>query len=168
VPSAIDPAHIRTPIHDEACRLRWLRSIAPSGSIRFRHWRLYAERGLAGERAAVWVHGETLTLEYETETVARYRATLEADGRLKEVGDPRFFVTGHNSPQPFLPGLEEVDWQPAQRLPPYRARRTRAETGLQEPLFAGAHGDEVVSSHLVGGGGTQRSTSGGRAARPSG
>jgi hypothetical protein len=159
-----DPAHL-----DRLFRLRWLRLIGASGSIRFRHWRLYAERGLAGERAAVWVHGEALTLEYETETIARYRVALAADGRrLKEVDDPRFFVTDHTSLQRFLPGLEEVDWQPAQRLSPYRARRTRAETGLQEPLFAGAHGDEIVSSHLVGGGGTRCSNIGGRAARPSG
>ena len=36
----------------------------PHGSVRFRHWRLYGERGLAGERAAVWVWDETLTIEY--------------------------------------------------------------------------------------------------------
>ncbi len=72
--------------------------------------------------AAVWVHGETVTLEYETETIARYRVALAADGRrLKEVDDLRFFVTAHGSPQPFLPALEELDWQPAQQLPAYRA-----------------------------------------------
>ena len=29
------------------------------GYVRFRHWRLYGERGLAGEQAAVWLYGET-------------------------------------------------------------------------------------------------------------
>jgi hypothetical protein len=38
---------------DRLFRLRWQRRIGVGGSIRFRHWRLYAERGLAGERAAV-------------------------------------------------------------------------------------------------------------------
>jgi hypothetical protein len=80
-----DPADL-----DRLFRLRWPRSITPGGSIRFRHWRLSAERGLAGERAAVWVHGQTLTLEDETATIARYRTTLEADGRRpKAVDDPR-------------------------------------------------------------------------------
>ncbi len=40
-----------------ACSMR-------GGYLRFRHWRLYGERGLAGERAAVWVWDETLTIEY--------------------------------------------------------------------------------------------------------
>src|SRR4051794_8966470 len=38
-----DPADL-----DRLFRLRSLRSIAASGSVRFRHWRLYAERGLVG------------------------------------------------------------------------------------------------------------------------
>jgi putative transposase len=126
-----DPADL-----DRLFRLRWLRHITASGSIRFRHWRLYAERGLVGERAAVWVHGETLTLEYETETLAQYRVAVETNGRgLKAVDAPRFFVTDHVSPQPFLPALEEMAWQPAQRLAPYQARRVRAGAGRQEQLF---------------------------------
>jgi hypothetical protein len=131
---------------DRLFRLRWLRHVAVGGSVRFRHWCLYAERGLSGEWVAVWVHGETLTLEYEAEMLARYRVVLAANGRgLKEVDDPRFFVTKHGSPQPFLPALEEVAWRPARRLPPYRARRKRAATGHQEHLF-GVETEEVLAS----------------------
>jgi hypothetical protein len=126
-----DPADL-----DRLFRLRSLRRIATSGSIRFRHWRLYAERGLAGEPAAVWVAGESLTLAYETETLARYRVALEANGHgLKAIDEPRFFATDHGSPQPFLPMVEEVAWEPAQRLSPYRNRRPRGAAGRQEPLF---------------------------------
>jgi hypothetical protein len=42
-------------------------------------------------------------------------------GRIREVTEPRLFVTGHASPQPFLASLEDVVWHPAQRLMPYRA-----------------------------------------------
>ena len=86
-----DPADL-----DRLFRLRWhAPRSARGGCVRFRHWRLYAERGLTGERAAVWVHGETLTVEYATETLAQYRVALESDGRrLREVTDPRFFATG--------------------------------------------------------------------------
>lgn len=127
-----DPADL-----DRLFRLRTTRVITAGGSVRFRHWRLYGERGLAGKRAAVWVDGETLTLEYETETLARYRVVLEADGHeLRAVEEPRFFATGHASPQPFLPPLEETEWQPAQRLAPYRPRRRRRCEGTQERLFA--------------------------------
>ena len=131
---------------DRLFRLRSIRHIAAGGSIRFRHWRLYAERGLSGARAAVWVSGETLTVEYETETLAHYRVALEADGRgLKEVTEPRFLATDHGSPQPFLPLVDEVAWEPAQRLSPYRSRHMHVAASRQEPLFD-LEEDDVTAS----------------------
>jgi len=125
-----DPADL-----DRLFRLRATRVLNAGGYLRFRHWRLYGERGLAGERAAVWVDGETLTLEYATDTLAQYHATAEADGRrLKEVDGPRLYETEHASPQPFLPELAQLDWRPARRLAPYRPRRQRRPEGTQERL----------------------------------
>jgi hypothetical protein len=120
---------------DRLFRLRATRVLNAGGYLRFRHWRLYGERGLAGERAGVWVDGETLTIEYAADTLAQYRVTTEADGRrLKGVDEPRLFATGRQSPQPFLPELEGLDWRPAQRLAPYRPRRPRRDDGRQERL----------------------------------
>ena len=122
---------------DRLFRLRATRSLTAHGTVRFRHWRLYGERGLAGERVAVWLWNETLTIEYETEALAQYRVALDADGyRVREVDEPRFYATGHASPQPFLSRLEELDWHPAQRLLPYRSRRPRRAGQPQPPLFA--------------------------------
>jgi hypothetical protein len=60
----------------------------------------------------------------------------EADGHhLREVVEPRLFATGHASPQPFLPRLEEAEWRPAQRLAPYRPRRRGAERRQRQRLF---------------------------------
>lgn len=90
---------------------------------------------MAGERAAVWMNEETLTLEYATDTLAQYRIAYEPDGRrLREVAEPRLYATGHASPQPFLPVLAELDWRPAERLAPYRPRRQRRGEGTQERL----------------------------------
>ncbi len=126
-----DPADL-----DRLFRLRARRVLNEHGAVRFRHWRLYAERGLAGEPTAVWLCGETLTIEYATEALAQYRVTLEADERrIRDVSDPHLFVTGHASPQPFLSPLDELEWRPAQRLVPYRPRRRRDGAGTQEPLF---------------------------------
>lgn len=133
---------------DRLFRLRSIRRITASGSIRFRHWRLYAERGLTGARAAVWVSGETLTVEYATETLAHYRVALEANGRgLKEVTEPRFFATDHGSPQPFLPVVDEVAWEPAQRLSPYRARDLHTAASRQQPLFDLEEDDIASTAH---------------------
>ena len=97
-----DPADL-----DRLFRLRATRVLNAGGSVRFRHWRLYGERGLAGERAAVWVAGRdadassTRPRPWPSTAVA-----FEADGRrLREVDEPRLFATGHASPQPFLPAV---------------------------------------------------------------
>jgi hypothetical protein len=53
---------------DRLFRLRATRRLDRGGSVRFRHWRLYGERGLAGEQAAVWVWDDEVTVEYGSET----------------------------------------------------------------------------------------------------
>jgi DNA-binding beta-propeller fold protein YncE len=50
------------------------------------------------------------------------------------VADPRFFPTGHASPQPFLAPLEATAWHPAQRLGPYRSRCPRSSAEQQAAL----------------------------------
>lgn len=130
---------------DRLFRLRATRRLNAGGSVRFRHWRLYGERGLAGERVAVWVWDETVTLEYEAETLAQYPVTFEADGRrLRDVGAPRLYATGHASPQPFLAPLDAVAWLPAQRLPPDRPRRPRRPDRPQARLFEPEDGDAAA------------------------
>ncbi len=37
---------------------RFGRMVDRLGYVRFRHWRVYGERGVAGEQAAVWLYGE--------------------------------------------------------------------------------------------------------------
>ena len=121
---------------DRLFRLRTTRVLNPGGYLRFRHWRLYGERGLAGERAAVWVCGETVTVEYAAESLAQYQVTFEADGRrLREVATAQLFPTRFPSPQPFLPLLAETEWRTTRRLVPYRPRRRRHTLGSQAPLF---------------------------------
>ena len=121
---------------DRLFRLRATRRLNAHGCLRFRHWRLYGERGLAGERVAVWVWDETVTIEHAAETLAQYPVAFEADGRrICDVGEPRLYATDHASPQPFLPPLDEEEWHPARRLAPSRPRRARTDAGAQARLF---------------------------------
>jgi transposase len=122
---------------DRLFRLRSTRVLNAAGSLRYRHWRLYGERGLAGERAAVWVAGETLTIECRTEALVQYPVVLENDGHgVREVGEPNLFPHRYPSPQPFLAPLDQVTWHPARRLAPYRPRRPRDGALRQERLTA--------------------------------
>jgi putative transposase len=129
-----DPADL-----DRLFRLRSTRVLDAAGAVRFRHWRLYGERGLAGEPVAVWVAGETLTIECRTEALVQYPVATEADGRrIRDVGAPTLLPHRYPSAQPFLPSLAETEWHPARQLAPYRPRRPKPTGTRQEPLAVDA------------------------------
>jgi transposase len=131
-----DPAAL-----DHLFRLRESRVIRGTGRIRFWHRRLDGERGLAGERAAVWIDEEAPTIEYASEALARYRVAFAPDGRhRRRVDEPRRFPTRFSSPQPVLPALDETAWHPARRSAPYRPRRRPTDCGCQEPPSSAEHG----------------------------
>lgn len=125
-------------------RLRTERRFDAGGYVRFRHWRIYGERGLAGREAAVWVIGEQLAIEHATTTLSAYEVAYAPGGhQLRVVTNPRFFETSYRSHQPFLAPLDEVAWQPTYREPAHAARQP-CGTARQLRLFAVA--DERQSS----------------------
>jgi hypothetical protein len=104
--------------------------------VRFRRWRVYGERGLAGRRGAVWLSGEVLTVALDEEALAQYRIGYAAEScRIASVTDARLFATRHPSAQPFLGGLGDVEWRPAMPLRPYTARRPRGVSDVQLRLL---------------------------------
>lgn len=68
-------------LHRVFYRTRFGRKLDKLGYIRFRHWRVYGEQGLAKEHVAVWLYGETLTVEFADEPLARYRVRYQPDKR---------------------------------------------------------------------------------------
>ncbi len=114
---------------------RFGRKLNALGYVRFRHWRVYGERGLAGERAAVWLYGENLTLEYADEPLARYGVRYQPDGRhLLDVTAKQQYDTPHRSPQPPLWEFGDHDWLKVLRSPEYAPRRKRAGDVTQAAL----------------------------------
>src|SRR5439155_6736617 len=74
--------------------LRFTRRLDQLGYVRFRHWRIYGERGLAAAHGAVWLYGENLTVHFAEEPLAQYKVAYERDQkRLKTVTEPRLFET---------------------------------------------------------------------------
>ncbi len=121
---------------DRLFRLHATRVFDGGGYLRYKRWRVYGERGLAGRRGSAWLFGEVLTIAFEDDTLAQYRVSYEPDERhIKALTEPRLFETRHPSPQPFLWDLHGVEWHAALRLRPYRARQKRAPIGVQAPLF---------------------------------
>ncbi len=114
-----------------------------AGYVRFRHWRVYGERGLAGDAAVVWLYGETLTVSFADEPLAQYTARYQPNRRhLASVTELERFETPYQSPQPPLWNLAADDWLTVVKLAPYAPRRRRSDGGdaLQPRLFA----DELV------------------------
>jgi putative transposase len=122
---------------DRLFRLHATRVFDGGVYLRYKRWRIYGERGLAGRRGSVWLFGEVLTVAFADDTLAQYRVSYEPDERrIKALTEPRLFETRHPSPQPFLWDLGDVEWHTVMRLRPYRARRTPSMIGVQEPLFS--------------------------------
>lgn len=121
---------------DRLFRLRSPRVFDASGYLRYKRWRIYGERGLAGQRGAVWLFGEVLTVGYEEEPLAQYRVHYApGSGRIAALSEARLFPPRHPSPQPYLWALDDLDWHAVLPLPPYRARRAPRGTERQARLF---------------------------------
>src|SRR5215213_6947689 len=77
---------------------RFGRTLNRFGYVRFRHWRLYGERGLAGEQAVVWLYREQLTVAFADEALAHYQVRYQPDDRqLASVSAAEVFETPYRS-----------------------------------------------------------------------
>ncbi len=114
---------------------RYGRKLDRLGYVRFRNFRVYGERGLTGERAAVWLYGENLTLEYGDEPLARYKVAYQPDKRrLLEVTEPRLYDTPYRSPQPPLWEMGDGDWLKVLRVPEYALRKRGRVAAVQDSM----------------------------------
>lgn len=81
--------------------LRYGRTLDVHGHARFRHWKIYGERGLAGCQVGLWLYDPQLTIEHWEEPLTQYRVTHAPGKRqLKAVTIHRLFETPFRSPQP--------------------------------------------------------------------
>src|SRR5712692_4608466 len=103
---------------------RYTRSLDKHGYLRFHHWKLYGERGLAGSPVAVWVYDGSLKVEYQAVLLSQYTVELQEDRKhLRQVSNPRLMDTPFRSPQWTLFDLGPDDWLLYLHLPEYAARR---------------------------------------------
>jgi transposase len=120
---------------------RFVRRLDVLGYARIRHWRVYAEEGLARCEVALWLGDDGLVVEHGGLTLSRYDVSFSGGGRrLEAVTNPRLFATGHRSPQLKLFALGEAlgegGWLKALRLEAYTTRSPKAPEVLQGVLFS--------------------------------
>jgi hypothetical protein len=123
-------------LHRIFYRTRFGRTLDRLGYLRFRHWRVYGEHGLAREAVAVWLYEETLTVEYADEALAQYAVRYQPDRtHLAVVALTRRFPTPYQSPQLPLWELSDTEWLKVLRVPEYAPRKQRPQGENQVPLF---------------------------------
>ncbi len=118
--------------------MQFARSLDRHGYLRFRHWRLYAERGLAGEAVVVWLHAGLLKVEYQAVPLALYSVEFfEESQRIRAIKNPRLIETHFRSPQLALFELGPDEWCLFMKLPEYapRMRRRQISAITQLSLF---------------------------------
>jgi putative transposase len=119
------------------------RRVDQQGYVRFRNWRLYGERGLAGEPASIWVTDEDVTIQAADDPLATYEVKYQRDHRhFRQVIPKQIFETRHGSPQPPLLELGPDDWLLAIEQPTHRRRRRHRSALVQAELFGP---DEAVA-----------------------
>lgn len=116
---------------------RWLDRF---GCVRFRHFRLFGEEGLAKENITLWLYGEVLTLEFNNTPLTQFQVSYQPDKkRFKEVDFMQRFETQYRSMQASLWEEDEVKWLKVLRLPEYLLRHHQSPGGTriaQLELFA--------------------------------
>ena len=121
---------------DRLFRLRAARVFDPGGYLRYKRWRVYGDRGLAGQRGAVWLFGEVLTVAYAEEPLAQYRVTYRpATRQLAAVTTERLYPPRFPVLQPYLWDLGDLEWHAVMRLPAYRSWSTPGSTAAQLRLL---------------------------------
>jgi hypothetical protein len=126
---------------------RFSRVLDALGYATLMRWRLYAEEGLAGKEADLWLLEKTLTVEHAGEPLSAYEIAYDGrspgarsgSGRLLRVSKPTLFETSFAASQPRLFGLAETlgdGWLKTLRLEDYAPRTARRPDMLQQVLFA--------------------------------
>jgi putative transposase len=116
--------------------VRAQRRVDQQGYVRFRNWRIYGERGVAGKAAALWLYEQHLLAQFGDEALAEYTVAYQRDRHhLRSVSATHLYETRFQSPQPLLLELEPGAWRLAiSLLEPRRRHRVKSDL-VQPPLF---------------------------------
>lgn len=85
----------------------------------------------------MWLYGETLTIEFADEPLARYRVRYQPDKKhLRAVEEPQVYETPFRLPQLALWELDDTEWLKVIRRPDYAPRQPGQTSLRQASLFS--------------------------------
>jgi hypothetical protein len=120
------------------------RRVRHGGYIRYQNWHVYGQERLHGERAAVLLMKETLSIAYSSQIVAHYHVVTAPDGHgRRTIDDARELFTVPAlipTPQARLwdeSMMQDIEWRKVYRAQRYAPRRRKAiPRCIQMPLLA--------------------------------
>lgn len=121
----VDPSQLRNAFR----QLQFPRTINRHGSVSVQRFYIYAERGLAKQRVAVWIFEDRLHIEYRQHMLARYACRLDRHSRkLQSVTKPNLYRSLYADPQIEMFELDDEQWLKVLRRPPYAPRKKMQES----------------------------------------
>lgn len=138
----LDPDTLRSAFR----HLQFPRIVNQHGLVSVQRFYIFAHRGLARQRVAVWIYEDRLHIEHQQTVLVRYKATLDRRRKsLKSVSRPQIYATAFVSPQLELFELDEEQWRRAWLRPPYVYRQPQRPLATQLSLL----GLEIVLWFLL-------------------
>ena len=118
--------------------LQFERAIDRHGYISIQRFYIYAERGLARKRVAIWLYEGRLHIEYQQTLLARYTYRYDRkQKRVRSIEQPQLHKTAFRSPQLELWELDDEQWRKIVERPLRpRAGKQRREVVMEQlPLM---------------------------------
>ena len=129
---AIDPAKLQRAFR----HLYFARKVNKHGYVSVQRFFIYAERGLARHRVAIWIYQNRLHIEHQQTLLARYSCRLDRKKKqLRSVMQPKLYQTAYDSPQLELIELDETQWHKVRQRPLFSRRQPQGPFAKQLPLL---------------------------------
>jgi hypothetical protein len=107
------------------------------GCVSVQRFYIYAERGLARQRVAIWLFQDRLHIEYQQTLLARYQYRLDRKAKkIARIDKPKLYRTLFASPQLELFELDDSQWQKILRRPEYAKRRAAQNSKVKQLALA--------------------------------
>lgn len=116
--------------------LQFSRIVNQHGYVSVQRFYIYAERGLARKRVAVWLYQDRLHIERQQTLLARYQCRFDRTAKkITKLSNPTLYKTPFASSQIELFELDETEWQRAWLRPPYVHRQIQGPLATQLSLL---------------------------------
>lgn len=117
-------------------QLQFSRVVNQHGYVSVQRFFIYAERGLARQRVAIWLYQDRLYLQYHQALLARYTCRFDRSAKtITHLTHPQLFRSHFASPQSELFELDDKQWLKILKRPEYIKHITRHGTAVKQLSF---------------------------------